>query len=167
MGGLPGADGEVNAAVVDGSGNLYIGGSFTVVGEVLANYVAKWSGSAWSALGLGVNNRVHALAVSGTNLYVGGVFTMAGGKASAHLARAIIGETTPVAPVFTSIVPNTPGTQVLLTYTADPGASFYLLSSTNLTAWQTNTTVTATNVTNSVPVNMTQPREFFRLRRQR
>ena len=34
MGGIPGADGEVYAAVVDGSGNLYIGGDFTVVGMV-------------------------------------------------------------------------------------------------------------------------------------
>ena len=32
-GGIPGADGSVYAAVVDGSGNLYIGGSFTVVGR--------------------------------------------------------------------------------------------------------------------------------------
>src|SRR5688572_29970242 len=35
MGGLPGADGDVYAVAVDGLGNLYIGGSFTVVGDVL------------------------------------------------------------------------------------------------------------------------------------
>ena len=34
MGGIPGADGHVYAAVVDGSGNLYIGGDFTVVGNI-------------------------------------------------------------------------------------------------------------------------------------
>src|SRR5207244_1222128 len=34
--GFPGANGEVEAAVVDGSGNLYIGGYFTLVGDVIA-----------------------------------------------------------------------------------------------------------------------------------
>ena len=37
MGSLPGADGLVLAAVVDGSGNLYIGGAFTVAGGVAAS----------------------------------------------------------------------------------------------------------------------------------
>ena len=63
MGGLPGANGTVYATVVDGSGNLYIGGDFTIVGEVLANNVAKWNGSAWSALGSGVNE--HGLCAGG------------------------------------------------------------------------------------------------------
>jgi hypothetical protein len=71
-----------------------------------------------------------------------------------------------VAPVFTSIAPNPSGTQVLLTLTSDPLTSFYLLSSTDLITWQTNSTVNATGGTNSVSVNLTQPREFFRLRRQ-
>ncbi|MCX6880049.1 MAG: SBBP repeat-containing protein [Verrucomicrobia bacterium] len=67
-GGLPGADSYVNAMAVDGSGNLYIGGYFTVVGEALATNVAKWDGSAWSALGAGVGYTVYALAVSGNDL---------------------------------------------------------------------------------------------------
>ena len=37
---FPGASDIVHAAVVDGSGNLYIGGDFTVVGDVVANHVA-------------------------------------------------------------------------------------------------------------------------------
>jgi hypothetical protein len=45
LGGSPGANSGVNASVVDASGNLYIGGSFTHVGETKANYVAKWDGS--------------------------------------------------------------------------------------------------------------------------
>src|SRR5439155_20817921 len=45
LGGIPGADGWVHAAAVDGSGNLYIGGQFTLVGDVIANHVAKWNGS--------------------------------------------------------------------------------------------------------------------------
>src|ERR1044072_8450427 len=72
LGGFPGANGSVRATAVDGSGNLYIGGSFTVVGDVFANSVAKWNGTNWSALGLGVNSWVYALAVSGSDLYAAG-----------------------------------------------------------------------------------------------
>jgi hypothetical protein len=77
LGGLPGASDIVYAAVADAAGNLYIGGDFTVVGDVIANRVAKWNGSAWSPLGLGVGSTVYALAVSGTDLYAGGYFTYA------------------------------------------------------------------------------------------
>src|SRR2546421_12416270 len=51
MGGIPGTDGDVKTAVVDDSGNLYIGGSFTIVGGVFANFIAKWNGSSWAPLG--------------------------------------------------------------------------------------------------------------------
>ena len=68
MGGYPGANGSVRATVVDGSGNLYIAGSFTTVGDVFANGVAKWDGSSWSALGSGIKGTVYALAVSGNDL---------------------------------------------------------------------------------------------------
>jgi hypothetical protein len=73
---------------------------------------------------------------------------------------------TPLSPVFTSIESNPSGTEMLLTFTADPGAYFHLLSSSDLTTWQTNATVKAEGVTNSVLVSTTQPCEFFRLRRQ-
>jgi hypothetical protein len=73
---------------------------------------------------------------------------------------------TPLPPVFTAIEPSPSGTNVLLTFTADPGAYFHLLTSTNLVDWQTNATVKADGVTNSVLVSATQPHEFFRLRRQ-
>ncbi len=66
MGDLPGADSPVWAAVVDGSGNLYIGGDFAVVGNIIANHIAKWNGSSWRSLGSGMNNGVRALAVSGS-----------------------------------------------------------------------------------------------------
>src|SRR5262245_33492972 len=82
MGGLPGANGTVSAAVLDASGNLYIGGAFTSVGDVAATNIAKWNGSSWSALGSGVNGSVYALVVSGSNLYVGGDFTQAGASAA-------------------------------------------------------------------------------------
>src|SRR5262249_8748048 len=67
-----GADGPVTAAVVDSAGNLFICGGFTVVGEVVANGIAKWNGTNWSALGSWTNASALALAVSGSDLYVGG-----------------------------------------------------------------------------------------------
>ncbi len=91
MGGIPGANGRVSAAAADGSGNLYIGGEFTLAGDVFATNIAKWNGSRWSALGSGVDNSVSALAVLGPDLDVGGPFTAAEGKVSACLAMARIG----------------------------------------------------------------------------
>src|SRR5262245_23309508 len=69
LGGIPGANGTVFASIMDGSGNLYIGGDFTIVGSTFANSIAKWNGTNWSALGSGMNSNVLALAVSGTDLY--------------------------------------------------------------------------------------------------
>ncbi len=80
-------NGDVYATAVTANGDLYIGGSFTTVGALSANYIAKWNGTAWSALGAGVNNVVFALAVSGTAVYVGGLFTQAGGAPASRIAR--------------------------------------------------------------------------------
>ena len=85
--GVTGASAVVWAAIIDGSGNLYIGGQFTLVGTVPANRVAKWNGSAWSALGTGMNSDVYALALSGTTLYAGGNFTTAGGASAKYIAQ--------------------------------------------------------------------------------
>jgi len=87
MGGIPGLSGTVSAAVLDGPGNLYIGGSFTIAGDVFTTNIAKWDGSAWSALGSGMDSTVSALAVSGTSLYAGGVFLTAGGKSAYGIAK--------------------------------------------------------------------------------
>jgi hypothetical protein len=83
-----GVNGAVVALAVAGNGDVYVGGSFSragaIVGGVVANGVAKWNGTAWSALGTGtgngVNGAVNALAVAGSgDLYVGGAFNQAGG----------------------------------------------------------------------------------------
>jgi hypothetical protein len=76
----------------DGGGDdLYAGGIFTAAGGTPANYIAKWDGSTWSALGSGVGSPVFALGVydhsSARGLYVGGDFDEAGGTPANYIAR--------------------------------------------------------------------------------
>ena len=79
-----------HALAVSGT-NLYAGGWFTKAGGVPANRIAKWDGSAWSALGSGMATATTlgslALAVSGTDLYAGGYFTTAGGVPANGIAK--------------------------------------------------------------------------------
>ncbi|HKP52938.1 MAG TPA: dockerin type I domain-containing protein [Chloroflexia bacterium] len=74
----------------DGSG-LYLGGGFSNVGGTTANYVAKWTGSAWQSLGTGsangANSYVYALLASGNDVYIGGQFTKAGDITVNRVAR--------------------------------------------------------------------------------
>jgi hypothetical protein len=67
--------------------DLYAGGSFTTAGGVSTNYIARWDGTSWSALGSGMNSEVSALAVTGTDLYAGGEFTIAGSIAANRIAK--------------------------------------------------------------------------------
>jgi hypothetical protein len=76
--GLTGGTRIVNAVAVLGT-DVYIGGTFTAVDGVVASRVAKWNGSAWSALGSGANGTVNALAVLGSELFIGGTFSSVGG----------------------------------------------------------------------------------------
>ena len=72
---------------IDGN-RVYVAGSFSVAGNVLANDIAMWDGIRWSTLGLGLNDHVTTLAVDGRgNLYAAGAFTQAGGKPALHIAR--------------------------------------------------------------------------------
>ena len=91
MGGISGTNSvfytAVYAAAVDSAGNVYVGGTFTAAGDTFVNYIAKWDGSSWSALGSGMNSEVLALAVSGTNVYAGGLFTNAGGNPANNIAQ--------------------------------------------------------------------------------
>jgi hypothetical protein len=86
LGALPGL---VRAIAIVG-GAVYVGGDFLNAANIPeADYIAKWNGFSWSALGNNgsgfgaINNSVRALAVSGTKLYVGGSFTDAGGNTAA------------------------------------------------------------------------------------
>lgn len=78
----------VRAASVHPSGDIYIGGNFTSVGGVAANRIARWNGSAWTALGSGCNSTVRDLAITSSgDVIAGGDFTMAGGVTVNRIAR--------------------------------------------------------------------------------
>jgi len=49
--------------------------------------IVRWDGSAWQALGIGVDGSVSALSVFRGELVAGGSFATAGGNVSAHVAR--------------------------------------------------------------------------------
>ncbi len=92
----PGRSVRALAVHDDGSGlGLYAGGSFNTAGGVTVNRIAKWNGSAWSALtgpsGTGVDSTVVALAVyndgSGAALFAGGTFATAGGVSVERIAK--------------------------------------------------------------------------------
>jgi hypothetical protein len=94
--GLPnGVSGIVRAVAADGQGNVYVGGSFIVVGGISTpvNNIARFNTqtNTWSSLGTGssngVNNVVYALAVVGNEVVVGGFFNSAGGVSANYVAR--------------------------------------------------------------------------------
>ena len=80
------------AVVDDGSGPaLYAGSSFGSAGGVIANHIAKWDGSSWSAVGSGTASNVEALSAfrspSGSSLIAGGFFASAPDSHDSYLAR--------------------------------------------------------------------------------
>ena len=73
-------NGTVNVITISGS-DVYLGGHFTnAMGNQAADYLVKWDGTNWSALGndgLGggsLNGFVNAIVVIGTDVYIGGGF---------------------------------------------------------------------------------------------
>jgi hypothetical protein len=79
-----GNDADINYSVwalaFDAAGNLYIGGAFASAGGIAnTTYIAKWTGSAWEALGSGVNYAVYNIVIVSNKVYVSGTFTSAGG----------------------------------------------------------------------------------------
>ncbi|MBU0744719.1 MAG: hypothetical protein KKE11_05060, partial [Gammaproteobacteria bacterium] len=65
-------------------GDLYNAGQFTTIDGVAANYIAKYNGANWSALGSGTSDYITALYTLDDNLYVGGKFLSAGGLTTAR-----------------------------------------------------------------------------------
>ena len=77
---VPALNGAVYALNSDNPGVLYAGGAFTDAGgHATADYIAKWNGVAWSALGsVTLNGAVNAIAFHAGKVYVGGQFTNVG-----------------------------------------------------------------------------------------
>jgi isoaspartyl peptidase/L-asparaginase-like protein (Ntn-hydrolase superfamily) len=95
-----GTNNSVFAIAIDGSGNIYAGGSFTSAGVITVNRIAKYtvSTNTWSALGtspnVGTNNTVGAISIDGSgNLYVCGIFSTAGGVSANRIAKYTPGAT--------------------------------------------------------------------------
>lgn len=88
----PGADNQVRTLVIDGSGNVYAGGWFGVIGGQarmrLAKLSASGSGAADAAWNPSPNGIVDSLAFDGvSSIYVGGFFTDIGGQDRANIAK--------------------------------------------------------------------------------
>jgi hypothetical protein len=141
--------------------DLYAAGRFTTAGGLPANYIAKWDGTSWAALGSGLNNSATAMAILGSGLYVGGQFTMAGGKASAYIAHALLS-----AP---SLSISRSGNNLTVSWTSRDSSGFKLEQTATLgsaTNWVLNlSTVTDDGTNNSVIIPTTSNRVFFRLHR--
>ncbi|MCA8976494.1 MAG: hypothetical protein KDC98_17370 [Planctomycetes bacterium] len=87
-----GANGTVSALAVAANGDLLMGGVFTAAGGVSANGVARWNGSSWQPLGVGLDVMpgvsVRALAVSTSGeIFAGGDFSSSGGNPLLYFAR--------------------------------------------------------------------------------
>jgi hypothetical protein len=85
-------NGGVYSLLAVANGDLIAGGRFTTAGSASANQIARWDGSAWSALGSGMSQAgpdgVFALAIGPSgDLLAAGSFTTAGGAPAASIAR--------------------------------------------------------------------------------
>ena len=61
-----GLGGPCSALAIAPDNSLYLGGTFTTAGGGSANRIAVWDGSAFAALGSGMDNDVSAIAISAT-----------------------------------------------------------------------------------------------------
>ncbi len=91
-----GNDYGLDALAFGTDGSLYVGGSFTTIDGVAARHVARWAGTAWNPLGVGLTRDGSAgpplsvldLAVAPDGaLVVGGSFLFAGGHPAPNIAR--------------------------------------------------------------------------------
>ena len=78
---------SVVRAFAQSNDQLYVGGSFNSMNGVAAKMIARWSGSAWFALGSGLDSIVWALAIYDGNVVAGGWLTMAGGVPASRIAQ--------------------------------------------------------------------------------
>jgi VCBS repeat-containing protein len=106
QGAYPYVDGTVYATVPDDNGGFYIGGSFTSVGGVPRENLARIraDGTLDPTWNPGANGVVFALATDMSYVYAGGTFTSAGGRSYSRLTR--IDRNTGLTPIGFSPTPN-------------------------------------------------------------
>jgi hypothetical protein len=85
-------DNTVSAIAIASNGDVYAGGQFSQVNGTAASNLARWNGTAWSAVGTGAangtNGAIYALTTASSgDLYVGGVFAFTGGTTAYHIAK--------------------------------------------------------------------------------
>jgi hypothetical protein len=84
----------LKASDFTGTSELYVGGNFTIAGQVAANAIASWDGRRWATLGDGLTGGASPAAYAiemldlgaGPALYVGGAFTVAGSVPASGVA---------------------------------------------------------------------------------
>jgi len=81
-----GVNGAVYAIKFNDDGVIYLGGDFTTAGGVSANRIARWDGTAFSALGSGCDDVVKAIRINGSEILVGGDFLNCGNIPTNHIA---------------------------------------------------------------------------------
>jgi len=85
---VSGPQGFVSALALDSQGQPVIGGDFLIADGSVCNRIARWNGSSWQPLGIGVDAGVRAIAaLPNGDLVAGGSFTLAGGQPAAAVAR--------------------------------------------------------------------------------
>ncbi|RYU78898.1 beta strand repeat-containing protein, partial [Hymenobacter persicinus] len=160
------------------SNDLYVGGDFTIVNnsssEVAASRIARWNGTAWSALDTGQNGAdatIYAVArASNGDLYVGGEFTSIGATVANNVAKwngttwSALGNGSAVATSINNGVNNRVNTLAMLNNDLYVGGYFFRvfngtselaagqIAKWNGTVWSTlgNGTAIATSTNNGV-----------------
>src|SRR5581483_2858607 len=125
---FPAVNGTVYAAVPDGTGGFYLGGSFSTVGAVeragLAHVEADGTVDPSFTVATDTGSiRALALSPNGHTLYVGGAFNTLGGVAAPNIgAIDLTGNTATAIPGF---APNSNGTVYALALSSD-GSELYV-----------------------------------------
>lgn len=79
---------NVRRMQVMSNGDVVVTGTFNTAGGIAASNIARWNGSTWSALGLGLDNEGRSLGLlPNGDLVAGGEFHVAGLTPADHVAR--------------------------------------------------------------------------------
>lgn len=156
------------AAIAFRGNDIFIGGSFTNAGNVVATGVAKWDGSNWSALGSGLDADVGTpsaagVAILGDDLYVGGNLNFAGDKPAMFIAHWN-DQLNFYPPPFPRLVnmASLPNGQFQFRLSGTSGEQYILEASTDLATWTPLLTNTATLYDYTDTAASSFPSRFYR-----